>query len=248
MKLSRLQGKTALITGGASGIGLASGIRFAQEGANVVLTDISDTRKDDAVSQVEAAGGKAVFLKHDVTLEEDWQRVFKEAEEAFGRVDILLNNAGIGLRGNVEETSYDDWKKVIDVNLNGVFLGTKYGVIHMKENGGSIINVSSIEGLIGDPGIAAYNASKGGVRILTKSAALHAAQYKIRVNSIHPGYIKTPMIGSDPEAMKYLTSLHPIGHLGEAEDVANMALFLASEESKFSTGSEFVVDGGYTAQ
>ncbi|NGZ76419.1 SDR family oxidoreductase [Saccharibacillus sp. VR-M41] len=246
--MSRLQGKTALITGGASGIGLASGIRFAQEGANVVLTDISDTRKDDAVSQVEAAGGKAVFLKHDVTLEEDWQRVFKEAEEAFGRVDILLNNAGIGLRGNVEETSYDDWKKVIDVNLNGVFLGTKYGVIHMKENGGSIINVSSIEGLIGDPGIAAYNASKGGVRILTKSAALHAAQYKIRVNSIHPGYIKTPMIGSDPEAMKYLTSLHPIGHLGEAEDVANMALFLASEESKFSTGSEFVVDGGYTAQ
>ncbi|OWR31894.1 3-beta hydroxysteroid dehydrogenase [Saccharibacillus sp. O23] len=246
--MNRLQGKTALITGGASGIGLASGIRFAQEGANVVLTDISDAHKNEALSQIEAAGGKAIFLRHDVTLEEDWQRVFREAEEAFGQVDVVLNNAGIGLRGNVEETSYDDWKKVIDVNLNGVFLGTKYGVIHLKKSGGSIINVSSIEGLIGDPGIAAYNASKGGVRILTKSAALHAAQYKIRVNSIHPGYIKTPMIGSDPEAMKYLTSLHPIGHLGEPEDVANMALFLASEESKFSTGSEFVVDGGYTAQ
>ena len=246
--MSRLQGKTALITGGASGIGLASGVRFAQEGANVVLTDISDAHKDQAILQVERAGGKALFLQHDVTLEADWQRVFEKAEEAFGRVDIVLNNAGIGLRGNVEETSYDDWKKVIDVNLNGVFLGTKYGVIHMKKHGGSIINVSSIEGLIGDPGIAAYNASKGGVRILTKSAALHAAQYQIRVNSIHPGYIKTPMIGSDPEAMKYLTSLHPIGHLGEPEDVANMALFLASDESKFSTGSEFVVDGGYTAQ
>jgi len=159
-----------------------------------------------------------------------------------------MNNAGIGLQGNVEETSYSDWKKVIDVNLNGVFLGTKYGVIHMKEHGGSIINISSIEGLIGDPRIAAYNASKGGVRILTKSAALHAAPYKIRVNSIHPGYINTPMIGEDPETLKYLISLHPMGHLGEAEDVANMALFLASEESRFSTGSEFVVDGGYTAQ
>ncbi|OWA35909.1 3-beta hydroxysteroid dehydrogenase [Saccharibacillus sp. O16] len=246
--MSRLQDKIALITGGASGIGLASGIRFAQEGASLILTDISDAKKDEALAQIEAAGGKGIFLKHDVTLEEDWQRVFQQAEETFGRVDIVLNNAGIGLRGNVEETSYEDWKKVIDVNLNGVFLGTKYGVIHMKKHGGSIINVSSIEGLIGDPGIAAYNASKGGVRILTKSAALHAAQYQIRVNSIHPGYIKTPMIGSDPEAMKYLTSLHPIGHLGEPEDVANMALFLASDESKFSTGSEFIVDGGYTAQ
>ncbi|ANF95645.1 glucose 1-dehydrogenase [Paenibacillus bovis] len=246
--MKRLEGKTALITGGASGIGLASGIRFAQEGANVVLTDITEARKEEIVSQVEAAGSKALFLKHDVTLEEDWQHVFEQAEETFGQVDIVMNNAGIGLQGNVEETSYSDWKKVIDVNLNGVFLGTKYGVIHMKEHGGSIINISSIEGLIGDPRIAAYNASKGGVRILTKSAALHAAPYKIRVNSIHPGYINTPMIGEDPETLKYLISLHPMGHLGEAEDVANMALFLASDESKFSTGSEFVVDGGYTAQ
>ncbi|WP_017814531.1 glucose 1-dehydrogenase [Paenibacillus shenyangensis] len=246
--MKRLDGKTALITGGASGIGLASGIRFAREGANVILTDITEARKEEIVSQVEAAGGKALFLKHDVTLEEDWQHVFKQAEETFGQVDIVMNNAGIGLQGNVEETSYSDWKKVIDVNLNGVFLGTKYGVIHMKEHGGSIINISSIEGLIGDPRIAAYNASKGGVRILTKSAALHAAPYKIRVNSIHPGYINTPMIGEDPETLKYLISLHPMGHLGEAEDVANMALFLASDESKFSTGSEFVVDGGYTAQ
>ena len=179
------------------------------------------------------------------------------AVDAFGQLDIVVNNAGVALGANVEDTTLDDWRKLMSINLDGVFLGTKCAIAAMKDHGGSIINLSSIEGLIGDPNLAAYNASKGGVRIFTKSAALHCAKagYKIRVNSVHPGYIWTPMVegyvgaSADPEATKAaLAALHPLGHIGEPDDIAYGVLYLASDESKFVTGAELVIDGGYTAQ
>lgn len=168
----------------------------------------------------------------------------------------MVNNAGIALGKTVEDTTLAEWRKVQEINLDGVFLGTKYGIEALrKSGGGSIVNLSSIEGLVGDPGLAAYNASKGGVRIFTKSAALHCAQagYGIRINSVHPGYIWTPMVAGladseQTEKYQRLVSLHPIGHLGEADDIAYGILYLASDESKFMTGSELVIDGGYTAQ
>ncbi|MBX9746152.1 MAG: SDR family oxidoreductase, partial [Hyphomonadaceae bacterium] len=175
----------------------------------------------------------------------------------FGPLDVLVNNAGVALGASVEDTSIEQWHWLMGINLDGVFLGTRYAIAAMKSRGGSIINLSSIEGLIGDPNLAAYNASKGGVRLLTKSAALHCAKagYGIRVNSIHPGYIRTPMVEGyiaaqpDPSAAKAaIAALHPLGHIGEPNDIAYGVLYLASDESKFVTGAELVIDGGYTAQ
>jgi NAD(P)-dependent dehydrogenase (short-subunit alcohol dehydrogenase family) len=175
----------------------------------------------------------------------------------FGPLDILVNNAGVALSASIEDTSLEQWRWLMGVNLDGVFLGTRYAIAAMKNRGGSIINLSSIEGLIGDPNLAAYNASKGGVRLLTKSAALHCAKagYKIRVNSVHPGYIRTPMVEgyvaaqADPEAASVaIAAAHPLGHIGEPNDIAYGVLYLASDESKFVTGAELVIDGGYTAQ
>ncbi|AGB84396.1 Cyclopentanol dehydrogenase [Serratia rubidaea] len=248
--MSRLENKTALITGGASGIGLAIAQRFLEEQAQVIITDIVPRRGEQALAQLAAYGGKVRFLPHDVTSEKEWQTVFAQLQQWAPRLDILVNNAGVSLYKNIEQTSYREWKKMLAVNLDGVFLGTRQGIMAMKPHGGSIINISSIEGLVGDPNLPAYNAAKGGVRLLTKSAALHAARsrYGIRINSLHPGYIHTPMIGHDPEMLRQLTALHPIGHLGEARDIANAALFLASDESAFATGTELVIDGGYTAQ
>lgn len=197
-------------------------------------------------------------MRQDVSSEVDWDATIAATVRRFGRLDILVNNAGVALGGDVEKTTLAQWRALMAVNLDGVFLGTQRAVAAMKgSGGGSIINLSSIEGLIGDPNLAAYNASKGGVRIFTKSAALHCAQsgYKIRVNSVHPGYIWTPMVEnylasqSDPVAAKaFLTGLHPVGHLGEPDDIAYGILYLASDESKFVTGAELVIDGGYTAQ
>ena len=198
-----------------------------------------------------------MFLKQDVAKEEDWKRVIASTVARFGGLDILVNNAGVALPANAEDTTLDQWRWLMSINLDGVFLGVKYAIGAMKAKGGSIVNLSSIEGLIGDPNLAAYNASKGGVRLLTKSAALHCAKagYKIRVNSIHPGYILTPMVEgyvaaqADPAAAKTaLAALHPLGHIGEPDDIAYGVLYLASDESKFVTGSELVIDGGYTAQ
>ena len=186
----------------------------------------------------------------------------KRTVETFSRVDIVVNNAGVGASDNVEDMSMEQWQTVMDVNLTGVFLGTKYAIEAMKKSGGgSIINISSIQGLVGDPIQAAYNASKGGVRLFTKSAALHCGRsgYNIRVNSVHPGYIWTPMVEEYTKSENFrkvygmdgrvaLNRLHPIGHVGEPNDVAYATLYLASDESKFVTGSELVVDGGYTAQ
>jgi len=255
--MGRVDGKVALVTGAALGLGRAAAVLLAGEGAKVALTDTKAPEGQAAVDQIAQAGGEAIFITHDVAQEADWERAVAETLERFGRLDVVVNNAGVALAGSVEDCTLEQWRWLMSINLDGVFLGTKHGIAAMKGRGGSIINLSSIEGLIGDPNLAAYNASKGGVRIFTKSAALHCAKagYKIRVNSIHPGYIWTPMVAglvdgqTDPgEARDALVALHPLGRLGEPDDIAFGILYLASDESKFMTGSELVIDGGYTAQ
>jgi 3(or 17)beta-hydroxysteroid dehydrogenase len=256
--MGRVAGKVAIVTGGALGIGRATAQLLAREGARVAVTDVLADEGRAVAEEIGKGGGEARFLEHDVTSEEAWSAVVRDTLAAWGRLDILVNNAGVALAGTAEETSLEDWRRLMAVNLDGVFLGTKHAIPAMKATGGgSIVNLSSIEGLIGDPNLAAYNASKGGVRIFTKSAALHCAKagYRVRVNSVHPGYIWTPMVENylntqdDPAAGKrYIESLHPVGHLGEPDDIAYGILYLASDESKFVTGTELVIDGGYTAQ
>jgi NAD(P)-dependent dehydrogenase (short-subunit alcohol dehydrogenase family) len=246
----RLHGKVAVISGACSGIGRASALRFAEEGARVVVGDLDESKSLPVIDGIKARGSEGIFVRLDVRCEQEWIDCFRRAVGAFGQVDVVVNNAGIGLAGNVEDMSFEDWSRELDVNLNGTFFGTKHGIRAMKERGGSIINMSSIEGIVGIDTYAAYSAGKAAVRNLTKSAALHAGRsgYRIRINSIHPGYIKTPMIGDDDAELDRLEKLHPIGFLGEAIDIANMALFLASDESRFATGAEFIVDGGFLAQ
>ena len=256
--MGRVEGKVALITGGRRGLGKASAIMLAREGAKVAISDRKDEGAQEVLDEITKAGGEAIFVLQDVSKEEDWKRAVDTVVKKFGKLDILVNNAGVGVGKNIEETSLDEWRWVMSVNLDGVFLGTKYGIEAMKKSGGgSIINMSSIEGIVGDRRLAAYDASKGGVRILTKSAALHCAKagYNIRVNTVHPGFIDTPMVagfvkaqGDAAAARKALAALHPIGHLGEPNDVAYAVLYLASDESKFATGSELIIDGGFTAQ
>lgn len=256
--MNRVLGKVALITGGAKGIGRSAALLLASEGAKIVVTDLDTTHGEAVVAEIRKAGGEAIFLQQDVTDEESWVRVTAEIKKQFGKLNVVVNNAGIGFGGTAEDTTLAAWQKMMSINLDSVFLGTKHGILAMKgETGCSIINISSIEGIIADPDLAAYNAAKGGVRIFSKSAALHCAKsgYKIRVNTIHPGYILTPMVqkylasftdGNERKAK--LDGMHPIGHMGEPNDIAYGILYLASEESKFVTGSELVIDGGYTAQ
>lgn len=256
--MGRVQDKVVIVTGGALGLGKASALLLAREGAKVVVTDILTEEGEAVAREIRDNGGEAMFLKHDVASEQAWDEVIQRTKDTFKRLDVVVNNAGIGIGGTAEDTSFEDWQRVIKVNLDSVFLGTRRAIEAMKPGGGgSIINLSSIEGLVGDPNLAAYNASKGGVRIFTKSAALHCAKagYRIRVNSVHPGYIWTPMVenylasvGDVDEGRKYLDSLHPVGHVGEPDDIAYGVLYLASDESKFVTGTELVIDGGYTAQ
>ncbi len=248
--MNRLEGKVALISGASSGIGAASAIRFAEEGAKIVICDIDEVKANSVVEGIQTAGGEAIFARLDVRDEGQWISAFQAGVLQFGFVNVVMNSAGIAIPGNVETMSFDDWNKELSVNLNGTFFGIKHAFKNLRESGGSIINLSSIEGIVGHPEYAAYCAGKGAIRNLTKSAALHAGRsgYKIRVNSIHPGYIVTPMVGNDPVELARLAKLHPIGFLGEAIDIANMALFLASDESRFATGAEFVVDGGFLTQ
>lgn len=256
--MKRMDRKVALVTGGAMGIGRACADLFAAEGAAVVVTDRETTLGTDVAEAIRKAGGQAIFVAHDVTVEAQWSHVVDEARRAFGKLDVLVNNAGVGRAGDVEHETLQSWRDLLAVNLDGVFLGIKHAIPAMRDaGGGSIINLSSIEGLVGDPSLAAYNASKGGVRLLTKSAALYCAKNatKIRVNSVHPGYIWTPMVqhfteasGHAEELLRTIEQLHPIGHLGEPMDVAYGVLYLACDESKFVTGAELVIDGGYTAQ
>jgi NAD(P)-dependent dehydrogenase (short-subunit alcohol dehydrogenase family) len=259
--MGRVEGKVAVITGGASGLGAASAHLLAREGATVIITDLNDSAGQETAEAIRSAGGEALYIHHDVTDEGAWEGVYAAAVEKFGRVDILVNSAGLGIGGAPEDQTLEDWRKLMAVNLEAIFLGTKHALRTMKEHkplsDGSIINLSSIEGIVGDPNLGAYNASKGGVRLYTKSVALYCGKngLGIRVNSIHPGYIWTPMVenylasvGDVAEGRKALDAMHPIGHVGEPDDIAYGVLYLASDESKFVTGAELVIDGGYTAE
>ncbi|NQV60219.1 MAG: glucose 1-dehydrogenase [Alphaproteobacteria bacterium] len=254
--MGRVADKVALITGGASGIGLATGQLMAREGATVVLTDLQDSAGDEAVAAIIAAGGTAQYHHHDVTDEADWKKIIAAVLADHGRLDILVNNAGVGGSGlPIEETPLEIWRATMAVNLDGVFLGVKHGVGAMKENGGAIINTSSILGVVGLPLTAPYTASKGGVRLLTKAVAIECAArgLKIRVNSVHPGFIDTPMVGGaiqrgGPARREAILQSQPTGQMGEPADIAEGILYLASDAAKFVTGSELVIDGGYLAR
>lgn len=258
MATGRVAGKVALISGGASGLGAESARRLAREGAAVVLTDLAEEAGMALADEIQAAGGKALFQVHDVTSESDWERVVAKTVETFGRLDILVNNAGIALTGlELMTHSLEGWRKTLSVNLDGVFLGLRYGgpAIAAGQRGGSVINISSIMGKVASPGAAAYCASKGGVLMLTKAAALEWAPLCIRVNSIHPGYIDTPLVSgilrnieNGNERRQMLVDRHPLGRLGEPREIADAVVFLASDESSFMTGGEMLIDGGYTAQ
>lgn len=256
--MRRVENKVALVTGGAVGIGEATCRLLAREGALVAITDINIEAGEAVARDIVEAGGKARFYRHDVAKQEDWQRVMKEVANELGPLDILVNNAGIVIVGTVEDATLDDLRKTQEVNMESVFIGTQEAIAVMKEHGGgSIVNISSVMGLVGSTIEATYCASKGGVRMFTKASAIHCAEqgYGIRINSVHPGYIMTPLLvnaaSTQPNAeelLKELISRHPVGHLGEADDVAYGILYLASDESKFVTGSELVIDGGYTAR
>ena len=249
----RLENKVALISGGARGMGAAEAKLFASEGAKVVIGDILVDEGHRTEAEINEAGGDCVFVRLDVTNEVSWKEAVATAVQRFGKLDILVNNAGVLSRGTLEDTTVEEWDRVMDINAKGVFLGTKTAIPEMrKAGGGSIVNTSSISGLVGQATMQpVYNASKGAVRIFTKSAAIQYASENIRVNSVHPGPIKTSMTEqsrSDPEQYRRTLARTPLGRYGESEDVAYGVLYLASDESSFVTGSELVIDGGWTAQ
>lgn len=246
---NRLKGKTAIVTGGTQGIGNAVVKRFLEEGANVIFTGLD---KDIGKKEEENYGAKSQYIFQDVSKEEDWKKVIDLTLKKFSKLDIVVNNAGmIDDQSTIASITLEKWNRVLAVNLTGEMLGTKYGIENMKDHGGSIVNISSVGGLVAVPNEVAYDSSKAGVRLLTKSAALYCAQQKnnIRVNAVEPGGVKTPMFLNAPKEMqKELLEPHPIGRLAEPEELANVVLFLASDESSFATGADFVADGGYTAQ
>jgi NAD(P)-dependent dehydrogenase (short-subunit alcohol dehydrogenase family) len=258
----RVAGKVALVTGGASGIGRGCAERLAQEGAAVVITDLQDHKGDEVVAAIAQAGGTASYLHHDVTDEQAWIEVIAEVRARHGRLDVLVNNAGIGLGGSVLEMTLEAWRRQTAVNLDGVFLGVKHAIPLMREGGagGSIVNMSSVAGLKGAATLAGYCATKGGVRLFTKAVAMECAQAKdgIRVNSVHPGIIETPIwttvMGGEPgvnappdlDAMSELAV--PLGVKGVPDDIANGVLWLASDESRYVTGAELVIDGGLSVR
>ena len=248
----RLENKVALISGGARGMGAVEAKMFVQEGAKVVIGDVLDEDGKQTEAEINEAGGECVFVHLDVTDETAWQDAVAAAVDRFGKLDILVNNAGIARINNVEDTTSDEWDLVMDINAKGVFLGTKAAIPEIrKAGGGSIVNISSIAGLTGGR-TSSYAASKGAVRLLTKSSAIQYAGEGIRCNSVHPGVIETPMTTpimlNTRESRDLNASRHPLGRVGQPEDIAYGVLFLASDESSFMTGSELVIDGGLTAQ
>jgi NAD(P)-dependent dehydrogenase (short-subunit alcohol dehydrogenase family) len=250
----RLKGKVALVTGGARGIGSAICLALAREGASVAVTDIREDEGMALADHLRSGGAQALFLLQDVTQEQGWNEVVEKVQEAFGGIDILVNNAGIALPGTIETQSFSDWRQTMAINLDAVFLGTRAGVLAMREKGGSIVNISSIEGIVGNAHVPAYNASKGGVRLLTKSAAIHCARagFRIRVNSVHPGYVGTALVQDALAQLPHDFAARtldriPMQRFGEADEVAATVVFLASDESSYMTGSELVVDGGLLA-
>lgn len=251
--MGRLDGKVALVSGGARGQGAAETRMFASEGASVVFGDILDDLGKQVEAQVRELGGKATYIHLDVTQEEDWRRAVELAENRYGKLDILVNNAGIAMRKSLEDTTGDDWDRIMAINAKGVFLGTKHAIPAMRRSGGgSIVNISSTAGLVGSPySGASYAATKGAVRLLTKATAIQYAKEGIRCNSVHPGLLETPMtedILANPAHREERTRRIPLGRIGTAEDIAYGVLYLASDESSFVTGSELVIDGGATAQ
>ena len=256
--MARVANKVAVVTGGSLGIGAAACEMLAREGAAVAVTDVLNDEGEALAERIRAAGGKARYWQLDVTDEAAVERVFGEIAVAFAKLDVLVSNAGIaGVSKPTDEVTAEEWDKVINVNVRGVFFCTKHAIAHMRRaGGGSIINLSSIYGIISAPDLPPYHASKGAVRLMTKTDALIYAKDKIRVNSIHPGFIWTPLVEdlgrNSPQGVEAfrrdLDSKHPIGHVGEPDDIAFGIVYLASDEAKFLTGSELVIDGGYTAQ
>lgn len=252
MGKSRLDGKVALITGGARGMGASEAQLFLDEGAKVIITDILDDAGKETAKRLSPDGSRCIYLHHDVTKESDWETVLKDALAAFGQIDVLVNNAGIFERGTVMDTSLADFERTMSINVTGVFLGMKTVAPHMvQRQNGSIINISSVAGLNGTPGFLAYGASKWAVRGMTKGVAKELAPFGVRVNSIHPGIIDTPMLQTFDEAgegvREMVRTRIPLGYEAEPIHVARLALYLGSDDSAYSTGSEFIVDGGWSA-
>jgi NAD(P)-dependent dehydrogenase (short-subunit alcohol dehydrogenase family) len=269
--MDRVKGKVALVTGAASGIGRACAVLLAREGAKVIATDVQDDMGKDCVAAITKAGGEAAYLHHDVTREDAWENAIAETKARFGRLDVLVNNAGIAIAGPVTEILLNEWRRQQAINLDGVFLGVKHALPLMRASGGgSIINMSSLAGLKGAAGLTAYCATKGGVRLFTKAVAMEcaAAHDNVRVNSVHPGIIETPIWGGiatglagdspliasgsgganmpDLDAMS--TVIVPVGKKGLPEDIAQGVLFLASDDSRYMTGTELVIDGGMSTR
>lgn len=259
--MKRVLDKVALVSGAASGLGEAIARMLALEGATVVLADINEQAGARVMNEISLAGGTGCFVHLDASIEEDWVRVMDLVRQRWGRLDVAVNCAGLNVRRSFpSETTLEDWRRVMAVNLDGVFLGTKHALALMSACtpvAGSIVNISSVMGLVAIPGIGPYCASKGGVRMYSKSVALSCAEkgWKVRVNTVHPGFIDTPLLrqgmaqmGDPEQAARMYEALQPVGHLGEPDDIAWGVLYLASDESRFVTGAELVIDGGYTTR
>jgi NAD(P)-dependent dehydrogenase (short-subunit alcohol dehydrogenase family) len=256
--VNRVAGKVCAVTGAARGLGLAAAERLFAEGASVLLSDVDIEAGEAAALGLDSSGKRAAFTPHDVTDADDWARVLDLAASRFGAIDVLVNNAGVAGIMDVEQLTPQEWQRTLDINLSGVMYGTQAAIARMKGRGGSIINIASIEGLIGEPLIPAYNASKGGVRLFTKSAAIHCARagYRIRINNVCPGFAETQMVAGalaampaeDAQAFAARTLARiPLGRFAQPAEIAAAVLFLASDESSYVTGSDLVVDGGMTA-
>src|SRR6478672_13615147 len=250
--MERLEGRVALVTGAASGIGKATARRLAEEGAAVLLTDVNESLGATTTEELRDTGAKVDFLRHDVTSEADWEAAVAKAVEEFGGLDIVVNNAGMGDLATIEETSLEDWQRTIAIDQTGVFLGMRTAAPHLKRSGhGSVVNISSIFGTSGGFGTSpAYHAAKGAVRTLTKNVALHWATEGVRVNSIDPGFIATPILEQSRNTPIWdgMTALTPMARLGRPEDIAAGVAYLASEDAAFVTGLELYIDGGYMAR
>lgn len=245
--MGKLQDKVAIITGGASGIGAATARLFVEEGAKVVLVDLNEEKGKAFEAELKALNKEALFVKANITSEEEVANIYKQTIEAFGKVDVVFNNAGIGRVQPSHELEYSEWRNTVNVDLDGVFLVAREAIREfLKADGGVIVNTASMYGWVGSPGSAAYNAAKGGVVNLTRSLALEYADKNIRVNALCPGFIDTPIIPE--ESKEVLRTMTPMKRLGQAEEMAKAVLFLASDDSTFMTGNSLIVDGGYTAQ
>lgn len=249
MNMGKLDGKVAIITGASQGMGASHARLFFQDGAKVVITDINAEKGEALANELDPTGEKTLFVKQDVSSEQDWQRVVKETLAKFGKIDVLVNNAGISITKSIFDYSVDDYLKIVKINQLSTFIGIKYvGEVMKKQKSGSIVNISSIDGLVG--GAIGYTDTKFAVRGMTKAAALELAPYNIRVNSVHPGVVETPMIkqNDNSDEVKAFAKTIPLQRIAKPEDVSQMGAFLASDEANYSTGSEFIVDSGLTAK